>query len=741
MLKRSFLFILLFCFFAFAQSQQISSKRPKVGVVLSGGGAKGLAHIGVLKVIEELGIPVDYIGGTSMGSIIGGLYAIGYDAHQLDSITRSINWEDLLADKVSRRNLSMMEKDEDVKYMLSFPIRENKIMLPTAMVAGQNISTLFSHLCSPVYNVKDFSKFNIPYLCVAADIERGEYVVLKNGNLAEAMRASMAIPTVFTPETIDSISLLDGGLINNFPVKEVKNMGADIIIGVDVGFKYYKKDELNSLVRIIEQSIFMHTMDQNNESHDLCDVLIVPELRDYNASSFNRTDSLIAIGERAARKVYGKLSALAEEIRAASTTPAETKKKADIKPISQLKIEKLEIEGLKRIPRNFIERKLPFKIPGTISMEELELFIENLYGTWFFEKITYSLEPYNGGLKIVFKVAEKSTNYFRVGFHYDSDFKTSLLLNATFRNVFSRGSKIMFDLALGDNPSFSALFYKNSGWNPKYNLLFWTKLIPDFGFNFQARNIEVYEYTDDARTASLNFVNIVSDFFLQTNFSNNNSFSLGVKGDYSSVSGKISTTTQYDAATFFIDIYGNYKVDYYDHAFFPTKGIKACGSVSYVKGVSKNVVNTPGFFQASLRSNFIQSITRKLSVIEGIYGGTFFGDTLPNQYRFYLGGINDTHLRGSLPFIGMDFMQRAGDHVLIGKLNIQYELWKDNFITLRSNVGKATRDRKELLKAEHLLLGYGASYGYRSPIGPMEVTLMHSNKNKLSFFVNIGFWF
>lgn len=741
MLKSSFLVFLLSGISFFALGQQMNQKRPKVGVVLSGGGAKGLAHIGVLKVLEELGIPVDYIGGTSMGSIVGGLYAIGYNADQLDSITRSLIWEELLTDKVSRRNLSMMEKDEDVKYLLSFPIRENKIMLPTGMVAGQNISTLFSHLCSPVFDVKDFSKFDIPYLCVAANIEKGESVVLKHGNLAEAMRASMAIPTVFTPEIIDSVSLLDGGLINNFPVKELKDMGADIIIGVDVGFKYYKKKELNSLVRIIEQSIFMHTMDQNIENHALCNILIVPELAEYNASSFNHTDSLISIGERSARMVYDKLSALAAELETYGISSEEVKK-PQIKPITSFKIEKIEIEGMQKIPLSFIERKIPFKVPGVISVGELELFIESLYGTWFFEKITYNLEPYHGGVKIVFKVEEKNTNYFRVGLHYDSDFKTSLLLNATFRNVITRGSKVSFDLALGDNPSVSALYYKNSGWNPKYNLLFWTRLIPDFGFHFQVRNLEVYEYTNDARTASLNFVEITTDFFLQTNFSNNNAFLLGVKGDYSSVTGKISTTTQYDARNYFLDIYGSYKVDSYNHAFYPTKGIKTCFKISYIKGLSDNVVHAPGFFQLTLRSNFIQSLTRKLSIIEGIYAGTFIGDTLSNQYRYYLGGLSDTNMRGSLPFVGMDFMQRAGNHAIVGKLNLQCELWKDNFLTLRSNIGKSTQDRKELLNTDNLLFGYGASYGYRSPIGPMEITLMRSNiKRSLSVFINIGFWF
>lgn len=740
MFKILFVFIFFVAICISVSAQHPSVKRPKVGVVLSGGGAKGLAHIGVLKVLEEAGIPVDYIAGTSMGSIIGGLYAIGYSAHQLDSITRSVNWEELLTDKVSRRNLSMMEKDESVKYLLSFPIQGKRIILPSAMVTGQNISTFFTSLCLPVYDVTDFSKFKIPYFCVAADIEKGQPIILRKGNLPEAMRASMAIPTVFSPEVIDSIPLLDGGLLNNFPVKELKEMGADIIIGVDVGFKYHNKKELTSLIRIIEQSIFMHTREQNDACRNLCDILIDPDLTEFNSSSFNHADTLIDRGEKAARSMYDKLAALSEQLR--RYPEPVTIDQSGIKSVDSVFVEDFDVIGLNRVPKTFFERKLSFEIPGTVGVKQIEHFIENMYGTWFFEKISYSLENYQKGVKLTFKVVEKNTNYFRVGLHYDSDFKTSLVLNTTFRNIFTKGSKLSMDLALGDNPSFSALYFKNSGWNPKYNLLFWTKLIPDYGFQFQAKSLEVYEFIDDRRTASFNFVNMTSDFFIQANISNSNISGLGLRTDYSVISGKIFSSSLYDSETFFMDLHSFYKIDTYNNTYFPSRGIKVCSEFKYTMGLSKNVKNLPGFFQITLRSSFIQPLTKRLSLIEGVYGGTFFGsDSLPTHYRYYLGGMAENNLRGNFSFVGMDFMQRSGSHALAARFNLQWEIWKDNFITLRSNIGKATYDRNELIKPSNILVGYGASFGYRSPIGPMEVTIMHSNVNSLSAFINIGFWF
>ena len=317
--------VLIFCILTFMcvfeiKAQTSVTKRPKVGLVLSGGGAKGLAHIGVIKVLEEAGIPIDYIGGTSMGSIVGGLYAIGYSSRQLDSIVRTIDWEEFLTDKVARRSLSMIEKDEEIKYLFAFPIREKKISLPSAIVEGQNISSMFSKLTSSVYNIKDFSQFPIPFLCMATDIEKGKPVVLKSGSLAAAMRASMAIPTVFSPEIIDGQEMLDGGLLNNFPVEEVKNMGADIIIGVDVGFRFYKKEEMNSMLKIMEQSIFMHSIESSQLSQKACNILITPRLAGYNASSFNKADSLIKRGEWAARQQFEKLRELAVYLRSFNDT-------------------------------------------------------------------------------------------------------------------------------------------------------------------------------------------------------------------------------------------------------------------------------------------------------------------------------------------------------------------------------------------------------------------------------------
>ena len=721
-------------------TQTLEKTRPKIGVVLSGGGAKGLAHIGVLKVLEEAGIPIDYIGGTSMGAIVGGLYAIGYSAKQLDSIARNTNWDEFLTDKVSRRNLSMIEKDESVKYFISFPIREKRIALPSGIVAGQNIIRLFSGLTNSVYNQTDFTKFPIPYFCVATDVEKGESVIIKKGNLAEAMRASMAIPTVFTPEEIDGKALLDGGLVNNFPVEEMKKMGADIIIGVDVGFRYYKRNELNSLVKIIEQSIFMHSMDKNQRSKEMCDILITPPLHEYNASSFNHADSLMARGERAARRQYAKITALSNRIKSFSDSSHTAARK--VKSINEFYVKDIQVDGLKDVPLEFIERKLPFEIPDTVHVTDIDQFIERIYGTRFFERITYNMEPLDGGVRLHFKVIEKNTNFFRVGLHYDPDFKTTIMLNTTFRNKVFRGSRITLDVALGENPSFTGLLYRNTGWNPKHTFMIRSRLVPDFGLKVQAHSIGIYAYENDKRISSYNFKDITTDLFLQANLSNNDVIALGTVGDYTSIKNNFNYSDNQELASYYSNFYLLFKNDSYDQAFYPKRGSRIFTEVKFVKGLSEDVKSQNGFFVASVRANMVIPLSDRVSLSESIFAGTTLGDSIPVHYQFLVGGMGGANLRGLIPFVGMDFMQRANKHALVGRMDLQWEMWNDNYLIFRTNIGKVTPRLTDLWVWSDVVFGYGVSFGYKSPIGPMEFSLMTSNKNPgISTFINIGFWF
>ena len=309
-------FLVLFCCFAHTplQAQQ---PRKKVGLVLGGGGAKGAAEVGVLKVLEEADIPVDYIAGTSIGAIVGGLYAIGYDAADIDSLYRNQNWLFLLSDQVKRESETFLSKEEREKYIVHIPLsKERKVSLPTGYVKGQNIFNLFSKLTVGYHQVDDFSNLPIPYRCVAVDLVEGKEVVFSSGSLPLAMRASMSIPGVFAPVEWKGKMLVDGGALNNLPVDVAKEMGADVIICVDLSTGWKKKEELKSASSVVEQLISMMGQNKYRKNMAEADLYINPSLKGYSAASFQSEaiDTMIQRGEQAARQKWDELMALRKYI-------------------------------------------------------------------------------------------------------------------------------------------------------------------------------------------------------------------------------------------------------------------------------------------------------------------------------------------------------------------------------------------------------------------------------------------
>ncbi|CAN5538362.1 hypothetical protein BH11BAC3_BH11BAC3_46420 [soil metagenome] len=311
-MKRFGTFLLLFSFLQITQGQQLP--RPKVGLTLSGGGAKGLAHIGILKAIDSAGLKIDYITGTSMGAIIGSLYAVGYSGRQIEEISRKIDWDLLLSNGVSLRALSMEEKEESGKYAIELPYINRSLKLPGGILDGQELWFKFAELYYPVHKIKDFSKFSIPFKCVASDITTGEAVVIDSGDIATAVRASMAIPSVFTSVDYDGRKLVDGGVTRNFPVIDVKEMGAEYIIGSSVTTGLYPEEKLKTPIDVLLQLVFFKEADDFKKEVPLCNLYIPLPVDDYSMGSFNKVDHLIEIGNKQGRKLYPTLKHLADSL-------------------------------------------------------------------------------------------------------------------------------------------------------------------------------------------------------------------------------------------------------------------------------------------------------------------------------------------------------------------------------------------------------------------------------------------
>ena len=368
------------------QEDKDVKKDVKVGLVLSGGGAKGFAHIGVLKVLEDAGIRVDYIAGTSMGAIIGGLYASGYNATELDSVLKAYDLGNLVNDDLPREVSSFYQKENDGKYAVSLPLVKRKIELPSAVSKGQKAFNIFSQLTEHVHEIDDFSQLPIPFFCIATNLENGDEVILDKGFLPEAIRASGSFPGLLTPVNIDGKVLVDGGIVDNFPVEKMKEKGVDYIIGVNVSGGLKDIENLRTLPEILTQIIGFQMYKQWDEKVKLSDVYINPDLEEFTTFSWDDEAEIINRGEVAAAKVKEQLLKIASQQQSVAKRSIKSYPKKN-----ELRIVKIEIKGNRNFTDKYCIKKLGIEEGETISHKDFMSGIDVLTATNNFESIFWFL--------------------------------------------------------------------------------------------------------------------------------------------------------------------------------------------------------------------------------------------------------------------------------------------------------------------------------------------------------------
>jgi NTE family protein len=746
MLRKIICFCLIVSFGLNEIAGQNNNDRPIVGLVLSGGGAKGLAHIGVLKVIEKAGLSVDIIGGTSMGSIVGGLYACGYSAAELEKMVLSQDWIYLLTDQFQRYNLSIKEKEDYDKYMISFPVDKWKVKLPSGLGAGQNVSLLLSNLTLPVGYIDDFNLLPRSFFCVATDIVTGNEVVIDHGYLPDAIRASMAIPTVFTPVEIDGHLLVDGGLVNNFPVDRIVEKGADIIIGVDPGAKVYTKDELKNMATVLEQSMFFQSKDRKNNCRELCNIYIAPDVFPYNAGSFTNAAELIKIGEDAAMKYFDQFKALADSLKNIKSQRVIQY----IKPVDSLTIESIQFEGLKNVPASFLRSKLRLEVPGKIAIKDMNEALARAYGTQFFEKITYKVQKGQKSEMLIIRVIEKADDVLRFSARYDSQYKTRLLLNLTLRNKLLKGSKFSADLHLGDSPRFLAEYRINTGWQYPEALqilnrrnLSW---FPDIGIMFDSRSFDVYRYNNSDIVATYRYSYLTSSLFVSTTITNALYLEAGASYEATSLNAVI-TTEERNINHDFFRFYGSIKHDTYNNYNFPKRGSFAVANFESLIDPGSAVYHYKPIFRWTIKAEKAFSVGKRLTFLPRINAGKVYGDSIPPDQYFYVGGsykFNDDR-SNAFQFHGLRFMQEFGKASIVLGLKTQIQIMKDHYVLLDGNIGRTGSRFEDILMDEddRILTGLGIGYGYNSIIGPIELGFYSSEINKWKWlvFFSLGYWF
>jgi NTE family protein len=445
-------------------------ERPKIGLALAGGGAKGAAHIGVLQVLEELNVPVDYIAGTSIGAIIGGLYASGLSAAELEETLAAVDWDDVLDDRPKRRNLAFRRKEDTARYLVPFEagIGRGGLKWPAGFLQGQKLYFLLQSLTLPVAHVDSFDDLPIPFRCVATDIQTGEMVVLGEGSLAVALRASMAIPTVFAPVELDGRRLVDGGLVRNLPVDVVREMGADIVIAVDVGAPL-KDSETESLLQIFEQTMNMLTRKNVEEQLPLADLLIIPPVGKFGTMRFDQVQEIVDLG-------VSQALAHGEELRSLAVGPDEFQQLAAARPepgTPPERIGEILIEGNERVDTRTLFPLLRTQAGGPLDLDLLGEDLLRLYGLADFESVTFSLDP-GDQPDLALNLREKSwgPNYLRFNFQFSTDFdgdtNIGFLTNVTSRPINRKGGEWRNDLLIGRNSGLFSELYLPLGFKRRW---------------------------------------------------------------------------------------------------------------------------------------------------------------------------------------------------------------------------------------------------------------------------------
>jgi len=466
---------------------ETQSKQPKIGLALSGGGARGAAHIGVLRELERQNIHIDYIAGTSMGAIVGGLYASGMTVDQIDKAYRSIDWTDVLNDSPPRQELSMRRKFDQSVFQLDkkIGIKDGKIDLPAGVIRGQKMELVLQKLLMHVAEVNDFDQLPTPFRAVASDIASNQAVIIGSGSMAQALRASMAVPGVFTPVKIDDKLLVDGGITNNLPVDVVRKLGADIVIAVDIGSPLLKMEGSVSVITIAEQLtniLVRRTTEEQIKTLSSNDILITPDLGNFSSGNFAISASLIKKGEEATKADLSRLSKLA------SAKPADSNEH-DLCPSCQQAlpvISYIRVDNDSKIDNDFLRSMLQQKTGQPLDVPTLENDIGRIYGLGTFDSVQYDLEKNGEDIGLVLNVREQpwGPNYLQFGLSMSSDFAKSNRfsirfgytkmpinkLNGEWRTIFSLGEEpgietdLFQPLAIGSpwfvNPSVFALTNK-----------------------------------------------------------------------------------------------------------------------------------------------------------------------------------------------------------------------------------------------------------------------------------------
>ncbi|MBC7390340.1 MAG: patatin-like phospholipase family protein [Opitutaceae bacterium] len=744
----------------------VAQKKPEIGLVLSGGGAKGLAHIGVLEVLDEVGLKVNYITGASMGSIIGALYAIGYTGDSIHKIAMSEKWEILLTNQVSLEYLPPEEKSEYGQFNLELSYENKKLNTPNGLLDGHLLGLELSRLTLPVSDRKKFTEFPIPYKCVAANIEKGTVEILDSGNIVQAISASMAIPSLFKPVEFNGMFLIDGGVLRVFPVSELKEMGADIVIGVNVSAGTLPAKKLGSIPSVLFQSIFLAGSVDFLKQKKNVDYLIEPPLSNYSAADFGKVDSLIKLGRQQAELLRPSFIQLKDSLE--KLYPGQYTRNVVLPVKKDISYVELEVKGLKKYPETYVLAGLKLPKEGTVNIEDLNININLLVATRDFRKISYETiyEKERNGNKLLIYVQESSRYTAQMDINYNTLFKSSVILNLTARNLGIQNSKLVSSLNIGDNIRIKAA-YKIYVGNKRMgqicagtffdqfdlpsspgngSVLLFSKLqkMNQYGFNLQ--------YNQRVSTNLILLSSLARDFYsIKTLIDANEDVTHIQSNNYALNAGFLYNSlniTNYPTAGWKVYLNAsqilNYKYRFVDN------NNEEINSDQVMTAIGKQNAPNKDFQQIYLSVSNCFKIIRKTIFLNSFYSGLTFNTPVTYSHFYKTGGLRENFI-GNVPVAGMkEFSHRSSpflmNNIVSYQPGIQQQILKPFYLILRTSIS-AISDQIENIdfgsnQVEKRINGISLTTAYNSPAGPLEFSLIRSNQFRdYMIYVNFGYNF
>ena len=762
------IFFLILCFLiALPQFSFSQNKKPKIALVLSGGGAKGVAHIPVLQILDSLGIVPDLVIGTSMGAIVGGFYSMGYSGDSIANITNNANWDELLGGKTLLSDVSVEEKSEYNRYMVDFDWIKGKPKVNSALLNDQNLREFLSIYSRNVYRINNFDDLPIPFRAMTTDIVNGTELLMDKGSIVLAMRASMSIPTIFRPVPYKNTLLVDGGILNNFPVDVAKSMGADIIIGSDVGGGLEPKEKLDKMSSLIFQASMLTSLKKNPANREMCDILIEHEPNlTYSTGDFNKSKILYEEGKIAAYQNMDAFVALANKIKNYKQKVHELPPASESIVINDFiykNISKANID-LVRSRANLIPNK-------RYAIEDVKNGLNRAMGTVLFSQITFSPVFEGDKINLVIEGFEKARHQIKGSIHYDTHRGGGLIVNYTGRNIIGEASRFLVTLDIAEQPSFRVHYQKNFG---KRKELWWSSEVlgQDLTQKFYFQGVKAEELDNT-------FFQIDNEF--NKNLNSLSSY-IGVGLNYESTGFKPANKSEINDNVFGMEKY-NYKnlelnihYDYntLNRVFYPKKGRSLYAEISrsiyhhvdfrFSDDTEPDIIGkTNGYTKFNV--SFEQRIPfnkKFIGIADASFGFTFVDDITSDEISFldygtggayFLGGNLVRPRKDSYVFKGLNNSELVANQFMMLNLGLQTFISNSILITPHVNIASVSntgfsdyikdafspQGDWQYLSEASLLLSGGITASYNSFLGPIDFDVSYVNKiSKVRIFFGIG---